>query len=324
MLKSGDKVALFTLAREVLSYAAVPVDLMLSLFEPKGVIENSGPLPPMVLIVGGSRSGTTLVYQMLAQHMSCSYFSNLTAWFPRSPILATRLFGSGQSKASSDFRNYYGSVSGLNGPNDGFHIWNRWLGEDRNSVPERIEKEKLIAMQEFFHHWRRESGVPFLSKNNRNTLCIEQFENAFDDTVFVEIRRDPVYVVQSLICAREFVQGDKRNAWGLASSDSYSSGDQFGYIDDIVEQVWRVDSILDEAARKIDGRRYIRLRYEELCARPGDAIAAVREAVLKEKSPPISDSGLTQIRNTNRQVLPDTEFARIKKSVKKTYGKIKR
>jgi hypothetical protein len=139
MLASGDRAAYFTLFREALSVVMRPVDALLARSEATLLRTDPGPSDlPVLLVLGGSRSGTTLLYQTLTKCLPVSYFNNLSAAFPQSPITAGTRFNRFLPRQGADFQNYYGSVAGLDGPNDGFHIWNRWLGDDRNSVPEDI------------------------------------------------------------------------------------------------------------------------------------------------------------------------------------------
>ena len=132
MLVSGDRAAYFTLFREALGVAMKPVDSLLARSEARLVAVDPGPSAlPVLLVLGGSRSGTTLLYQTLTRFLPVSYFNNLGACFPKSPVTAATRFNQFLPRQRADFRNYYGSVAGLAGPNDGFHIWNRWLGADR-------------------------------------------------------------------------------------------------------------------------------------------------------------------------------------------------
>ena len=83
MLASGDPAARSALGREALRYLLLPLDWVLGRFEQRRLKPSAGRLPPIVLIVGSPRSGSTLLYQVLAGHLPVSYPSNLTALFER-------------------------------------------------------------------------------------------------------------------------------------------------------------------------------------------------------------------------------------------------
>ena len=322
MLFSGNKVAYSVLFREILGQLLTPIDMLLYASEKRKLKKSpKESKAPIILILGGSRSGTTLLYQVLAQYLPVSYFSNFIASFPRSPISAQKLFGNMIARPNTDFQNYFGSVAGLGGPNDAFGIWNRWLGEDRNRIPETISEKSKSDMQVFFNSWLQVTKKPFLNKNNRNSLCAPLFDALFDNILFIEIYRNPVFVVQSLIMSRRKVQGSDKIAWGLLSNDSDESDDPLHYIEGICRQVYRVDQVIARGREKINPNKYIRISYEEFCNDPENLI---RKVGLHTKIPiqePKSLKGLKFSTNSNTQRLNDDEFNRICKCVDQLYAK---
>ncbi|MDX1907260.1 MAG: sulfotransferase [Bacteroidia bacterium] len=320
MLKSGNSAAYFTILREGLGVAAKPVDALLAGREKRYIEQAPAAEVPMIFILGGSRSGTTVLYQTLAQYLPVSYFNNLSAPFPRSVITAARLFNRFIRKTKGNFKNYYGSVAGFGGPNDGFHVWNRWLGEDRNAVPEHISEADTRDMQQFFYAWWQAFKKPFLNKNNRNSLCVPLFWNTFPNSYFIEIRRNPVYVIQSLIQSREAVQGSKYVAWGLGSQDSDPDRDPLGYVDDIARQVYQVEQELEAARACVPDERYINISYQDFCQDPESVVQAVSMRVWGHPVPTDQLTGLKPLNATDKQRLGDEEFQRIQQTVAALYG----
>ena len=322
MLASGNKAAYFTLLREGMSILLKPLDAMWQSAERKKLAAAKPSKLPLIIILGGSRSGTTVLYQTLAHYLPVSYFNNLSVSFPRSPISSSKFFKSwfGKKRKQQSFANYYGSVSGFNGPNDAFHIWNRWLGEDRNAIPEEIPEAVIEEMRNFFNAWHAHMGQPFLNKNNRNSLCVDLFLQAFEHVQFVEIRRNPVFVVQSLIQSREAVQGSKHVGWGLGTKEASDQQDDYAYIRDIVEQVHGVEQGLNEARNLVPESQYTYVSYEDFCENPGGLIAAVYEKAWPIGSTPLDLNHIQSLKNTNRKKLGKEEFERILQEVKAVYG----
>jgi len=321
MLKSGKKAAYFTLFREGVSLLLKPVDGLMASGEKKKLRETAPSDLPLVLILGGSRSGTTLLYQTLTQYLPVSYFNNLSASFPRSPISGGKTFNRFLKKKKGDFSNFYGSVAGFNGANDGFHIWNRWFGQDRNHIASDISEETLQDLKNCVDAWHNHFKKPLLNKNNRNTLCIKEFEEAMGRQVkYVVIERDPVYVIQSLIKSREAVQGDKRVGWGLGaneSSEALAEKDPFYYVDEICDQVFSVNEHLDTELQQVDADRYLRITYEEFCQSPTRIVNEVSKLIFEEEVDHTQLKGLETFKNTNKQSLDDDEFSRILEAVAK-------
>jgi hypothetical protein len=279
MLTSGSRAAWSALLHEGLRLLARPIDLLLQWRE-KRLLRGSGTNSvPMILVVGAPRSGTTLIYQTLARYLDVSYVSNLTSLFPRSPLSGTRMFRWLPQTRSADFRNFYGQTAHLNGPNDGFCLWNRWLGDDRYVPRTELSESEQQSIRTFFQAWNHQFGKPFLNKNNRNTGCLDLLSRLFPAATFIVVRRNPVLVAQSLIKAREQVQGDKAVGWGLHSQSSDTHRDRLSYVDDVCAQILQIEEQLDEQLSQIPETRLIEFTYEGFCENPVHALESLADRI---------------------------------------------
>jgi hypothetical protein len=315
MWMSGNRTARSALAHELLGTLATPLSRMLRVWEPSAPVGDAHIDLPVVLVLGGSRTGSTVLYQTLASSLPFSYLPNLSAMLPDAPILATRISQRLFGRRMGDLVNFYGSVAGLNGPNDGFHVWNRWLGDDRTRIPSSIPDQSREDMRQFFDAWRCAVGTPVLNKNNRNSLCVELLYETLGNVLFVEITRDPVYVVQSLIRSRELIQGSRFIGWGLANRETARMGDAYSYIDDIVAQVCSVRALLQSARRLIPGEDYLSVDYEEFCREPSEVVARVARRVWGDGAEWQPLPCIPPFKSTNQQAVPDEEFRRIVEAV---------
>jgi len=279
MLTSGKRAAYAALFHEALRLAARPVDAILKGRESRTI---SSALPsdlPVVLIVGAPRSGTTLVYQTLARYLDVSYVTNMTSMFPQSPLTSSRMLRWLPKRASADFHNFYGQTAGLSGPNDGFSLWNKWLGDDRYVPRTVLTDSEQQTMRQFFHAWHNTFRKPFLNKNNRNTGCLDLLSRVIPQATFVVIRRNPLLVAQSLIKAREQVQGDKTVGWGLHSHSSETTGDPLSYVDDVCDQIVQIERQLDDQLLHIPADRLIEITYEGFCEDPAASLRHVSRRI---------------------------------------------
>jgi hypothetical protein len=278
MLRSGDRAAREALVREGAQLVLSPLDRCLELLEERRLRDAGTSIQPLVLIVGSSRAGTTLTYQALARYLPVTYFTNLSSLFPRAPLTASRLFHHRPPVAPGRLHNYFGNTAGLTGPNDGFHIWNRWLGTDRYRAPAALPEATVARMRQFFAAWSETFRRPLLNKNNRNADCVALLGRVLPEATFVVVRRNPVDVAQSLLLARETIQGDKRRKWGVRSYDQESS-DPLGYVDSVCRQVVEVERTLQREVETLTPSRVIDVRYEEFCADPGESIRRIATRV---------------------------------------------
>jgi hypothetical protein len=322
MLRSGDRAARGVLIRELLGVVLLPLDRVLAGAERRRLAAAPDVMRPLVFIVGAPRSGTTLIYQALARYLPVTYFTNLSAMFPHAPLTASRLFLRNSSPTQPTFHNYYGNTVGMAGPNDGFHVWNRWLGTDRYRAPESLPDDVIADMRRFFSAWTATFDRPLLNKNNRNTDCIRLLARVFPEAYFVVVRRDPVYVAQSLVIARQHVQGDKGRRWGLRSLDQEPGTEALGYIDSVCRQVVDIERRLTADCQAVSAARIIEVSYEAFCERPADAIGAVARRVWGTSADPVKASRqLDPVgQSTNVPRLSSEELARIQQQLEALEG----
>lgn len=279
MLTSGNRAAYAALLREAIGVSLKPLDAILGVLENRRRSKTVATEQPLILIVGAPRSGTTLVYQALATYLDVTYPSNLTALFPKAPLTAAQLQELIPTRRSPDFCNFYGQTTRMRSPNDAFHLWNRWFGEDRYQTGQQLSSEKVAEMRRFFGTWTSCFQKPFLNKNNRNTDCIQQLAEYLPKAYFVVVRRNPEFVVQSLIRAREEVQGCKNAGWGLKSESATESADPLAYVEAVCRQVQSIDRDLDRQLNGVDPQRVFEMTYENFCKNPQSLIRSIVDTI---------------------------------------------
>lgn len=322
MLRSGDRAAQAALVRHVAAVLLSPLDLCLGVAEARRLRSTRAPMLPLVLVVGAPRAGTTLVYQVLARYLPVTYFTNLSALFPRAPLTASRHFQRGSRAARANLHNYYGNTAALAGPNDGFHVWNRWLGTDRYRAPATLTEDAVADMRQFFAAWTGTFDRPLLNKNNRNVDCVALLGRILPEAIFVVVRRDPVAVAQSLLIARQHVQGDKRRKWGVRSVDQAAARGPLGYVDSVCQQIVEIERKLREDCRTLSAARLINVQYEHFCENPSDAMVEISSRVW---GAPIDASIVRRelhlaARSTNQPRVTPEEFERIEGCLAGFYG----
>ncbi|MEZ6063963.1 MAG: sulfotransferase [Planctomycetaceae bacterium] len=317
MLRSGNRAAYSALLHEAMRIAAIPLDVLLSGMEKRCIDRATSSRHPLLLIVGPPRSGTTLVYQALAQYLDVSVPTNLSAMFPRSPLTVSRLFHRKRRATKPEFRNFYGQTASLHGSNDAFHLWNRWLGDDRYNPAAELSSSTVADMQKTLAAWTIAFDRPLLNKNNRNAACIDLLARHLPSGYFIVVQRQPLFVVQSLIKARRQVQGDSGTGWGLRSHTTTDASDPLAYVDDVCEQVITIDAEIEQQLRQVASNRVVRISYEEFCEHPAEMIAHVANSIpgvkLNDQMPL---DNLPVLQTSSRLTLTPDEHARAVEQLK--------
>lgn len=312
ILSSRDRAAYFAMAATALSAVAAPLDALLAAtLEQRLLRGHDAPQRPVVLVTGAPRSGTTVLSQALIHHLPVTFFNNLTAVFPHAPIAANRLFGRFLPAPARTLHSYYGRTSGFASENDGLHIWDRWLGHDRYAMPERLDDATAADMRRFFAAWEHAFGRPIVNKNNALATGAITIADALPTAHFIYIRRDPVFTVQSILGARETIQGTRAAPYGV--TDPARRNVAAAPIEDVCAQLLYHERRTAEAHRVIGGARFWVVDYEDFCAAPHAIVERVaREILHVEVDERAIRAALPPLHNTNRSKLPPAEVETIR------------
>lgn len=307
ILSSRDPAAYFAMASTVLAAVVTPLDAALARTVERRRLVAAAPRLPIVLVTGAPRSGTTVLSQALIHNLPVTFFNNLTSVFPRAPITANRLFGRFLRKPSGELHSFYGRTSGFASENDALHLWDRWLGPDRYAAPERFDAATAEAMRRFFAAYEQAFGRPILNKNNALATGAEPVAAALPTAHFLFIRRDPVFAVQSILGARETIQGTRDAPYGV--NDPGRRHVVSDPIEDVCAQVLYHERRMEEQQRSIGDRRFWVVEYEQFCVEPHAIVERVgREILGLDVDTAALRAALPPLRNTNRSKLPQGEI----------------
>jgi hypothetical protein len=315
VLRSRDRAAYFALALAASCVAATPLDLLLAFIERRHYARARPPHRPVIFVTGAPRSGTTVVSQVLLHHLPVTYFNNLTQVFPRAPIVANRIFGRLLRWQAPSYQSFYGRTWGLAGINDGLHLWDRWWGPSRYVVPERFDPRTADDLVRFFGAYEAAFDKPILDKNNALATCASLIARTLPTAHFVCVQRDPAFAVQSILVARERIQGSRTVPYGVEDPGRMPSGDP---IEDVCAQVLYHERKAEEQRREIGDRRFWIVRYEDVSQEPYRIVERVADEILRV---PIDRGALSErlppLRNMDRVTLPRTEFDRIETTLRR-------
>ena len=313
MLKSGKRAANTSLIREFLSLGLTPIDHLWKHKEAKllSLCPTSEELP-VILIVGPPRSGSTLIYQALASSLPVSYLNNIGGLFTHAPLVASKFFDRFLPSSAPSFKNYYGNTEKLSDPNDGFKLWDRWLGKDRYAPQQDLSHQQKVEMNHFFKLWMSIFKKPFLNKNNRNTTCLEVLASSLENAYFIVVKRDPVFIAQSLLCAREEIQGSRTIGWGLGSN--HTSRDRICKtgLHQVAEQVAWIYTNLEQQTQNIPAHRLIHVNYETFCQEPITVISEIYNCIWSTiPGPPIQPKPLKAFKASQHIRISHDEFSQL-------------
>jgi len=307
MLRSRKPAALFTLWLTVLGILLLPIDMVMGLFERRlcaredSASANSG---PFIIVCGPARSGTTLVYQVLTSALDVAYVRNFTVMFSRSPILASRWF-SRQNKPMSPpgFDNYYGKTAGMQAPSEANHLWSQWVDTDESGFRTRLHRRGAVAMCRFFQQFSAAHQLPVVVKNNNANAFAATIAEHLDNCYFICLKRDAVYLAQSLIRARVEINGDVSQSYGVVDTQREDAM-IMDPVTEVVQQVRYLNALAERQQEKLGQDRFWIIDYESFCDNPGSLVARVQREIFKLSETQPCNRVINPIANTNHEKDP--------------------
>jgi len=228
---------------------------------------SAAPAFPPVFLLGPPRSGTTLLYQVLAECFEVAYICNGANRYPSCPAAATRLLRPAIRGHRSDFTSNYGSTRSTVGPSEGRSIWRRWFGD--GYADERFldagaadEARRTVAAIESV------LAAPFLNKDPHHSVRVRALDGVFPRSVFILIRRDPLATAESILAVRRrrFARGEAPlDRWMSVKPHEYESLKDTGYIEQICGQVVYCTANAREDLARVAAERSLEASYERLC-----------------------------------------------------------
>lgn len=249
----------------------------------KQVLENYRQAQfPVVLIMGPMRSGTTLLTQWAANTGLFAYPTNLLSRFYQAPIIGAKIqllltdprynFRDelGEFAQQAEYRSENGKTKGVLAPNEFWYFWRRFLTEPgrdvwtddelRQGMDTRTMLAELAGMMEVFRK-------PFVAKGMLFNYNIPFLDSVFDKVVFVQIKRDPLTNVASVLEARKRQLGSDKK-WYSFKIPEYEELKDLDPVTQAAGQVHFIDKAVTQGLSKVDDARKLVVQYEDFCANP--------------------------------------------------------
>lgn len=250
---------------------------------------------PTLHVVGVPRSGTTLLYQVVSSGLEIGFVNHLVAAFWLAPVYGLRLSRKlGLDRRASSFESAFGRTPDVGEPHEFGYFWNHHL-----RYPDLCEQPPGHEGSIDWPHVRKvlvnlahANEGPMAFKPMLLTWHLEAMLEHMPRTCYVWIRRDLRETALSLLRMRRSLRGSE-NAWTslrphgpdwLAGEPPWRQ---------VSAQVVALDRVIEAAAARLGPEHVLELRYETLCAAPGEVLAQVRDFLgSKGFAPALRDADL--------------------------------
>jgi len=280
----------------------------------------------IVFIMGPHRSGTTLFMQWLAHCGIVAYPTNLLSRFYAAPVIGAhiQLLLSDQRYNFRDeivelntpilFNSENGKTNGALAPNEFWYFWRRflpfkeldWLPDEElfRLVDSKMLVDELTTLTRVF-------DKPFALKSMILNYNIPFLDAIFEKALFVQIKRDPVTNVASIIDARKRQLGSERE-WYSFKIPEYPQLKDLYPVTQTAGQLHYINKAVTQGMGKVKISRKLVVQYEDFCRNPRKVFKQLIEKLEISESD-ISYCGPEKFKLTRNDDLPNR--AMIKKAI---------
>jgi len=260
------------------------INEVLGCAEKKSLATSSslGPDYPLIFVMGPLRSGTTLFMQWLANSGIAAYPTNLLSRFYGAPVIGAQIqliltdprFNFRNEildfNSTIPFESENGKTRGALAPNEFWYFWRRFLPfSDLDWLPDEelfsnVDQDKLANELTTL---TRVFGKPFALKSMILNYNIPFLDAVFKKALFVQIKRDPVTNVASILEARKRQLGSEKE-WYSFKIPEYPQLKDLDPITQSAGQLHYINKAVTKGMATVDESRKLVVQYEEYCQYP--------------------------------------------------------
>jgi hypothetical protein len=244
--------------------------------------KNEAPRYPFLFVFGVPRSGTTISAQILASCLDVGYINNLVARFYLAPLHGLALSNSLHIPKKSSFKSEFAATEDIADLHAFGYFWRYWLKKETvHDFTHAAEKESEIdwaGLRLTLCNIQQAFSKPMVLKNLFGSYHIPKFCQMLENTIFVYIERDDVDTAISILEARKRFYDDL-NLWWSNIPLEYEKLQSRDYWVQIGGQVFYLKRFYKQQMSMVHEKHIVRLKYEDLCANPMDAITAIQRHV---------------------------------------------
>ncbi|MFC1749416.1 sulfotransferase [Pseudomonadota bacterium] len=240
---------------------------------------------PLVFILASPRTGSTMLYQMMAKYLLLHYFSNyVVEHFSHHPFIGTVLERGLKDKIDTraiPLSSEYGTTRGKYSPNEASEIFENWFdwGHPSEIKSARITNGRRDHMLNTLSGISCFSEKPIVIKNAWNCFRVQELVSLFPASHFIWLKRDIVNSSYSTLLARK-TQGDPGKVWNSASPFNYDEIRRRPYIEQVVEQHYWTNHAIESALKEyVPEEKSMTIWYEDIVSTPEESLAKISENI---------------------------------------------
>ena len=270
------------------------------------VIPRVSPVPVKqpIFILGMERSGTTLVYSLLANHPDLYWLSTLDTVFPRSPAAVSVVRRAiERMQPDAEYVSLPGAISASMGgrfaPSECVRFWAGYMPEvgvirddgvlTAGDIPGHMSARLTFDLGIRLALMGRER---LLAKRPGFALKIPYLHALFPDALFVDVVRAPEDNIRSLAAAKRRARG---TFWGT-EVPGWREMARRPYREQAQRQLATLRAIVEHDARHLPSGQYVQVSYDQLVDAPAQTTRALLACLRLSEHPRVMKVSATVVR----------------------------
>ena len=284
---------------------------------------------PPIFVLGPPRSGTTLLYDVMAARFRFAYLSNAANRLWRTPAAATFVARRAIRNYRGVFESRYGHISAWGAPNEGGAVWRSWYDEtiplderDHPRADPNVIRDTIGAVSHILE-------APFLSKNVMHSMHVRFLDMLFPGCLFIEVRRDDLDTAKSILRLRAEESRGDLSTWRSIRPPGHEPFLSATPATQVCAQILLTRQRIESDVARVGERRRWVVHYERLCRDPLGVMEDLRSFVkeggggLVARDTPLPEfsarSSRSEQSETDRELA--AEFARLEETLSASEGR---
>lgn len=241
--------------------------------------DNAGTAAGPVFIIGLPRSGTTLLYQLLATALDVGYLTNRHCRWYRAPVLAEKMAPSRFGECN-EFESVFGLTSGPHGPSECGNYWYRFLPRQPHSLhADAIDGERVRKLRRAVAALTAAAKRPLIFKNLILALRLPVVQRVFPKAVFVVSHRNAVDTGCSILMARQKRFGNLQQWFSARPRGCDNASITDDPFEQVATQIVCMDREMRQAREAAGDTGFVDVQYAELCSTPRSELERIRREI---------------------------------------------
>ncbi|MGH1462417.1 MAG: sulfotransferase family protein [Neptuniibacter sp.] len=176
-----------------------------------------------IFIIGAPRTGSTILYQALTNVYDIAYIDNTACKWYRN--LRFGMWLSQKISGNNPHNNFEADLGetqhyGCHAPSECGSFWYRWLPRERHFIDEyEITPTMIKEIKEEIDGVSSYLGKPMLFKNLNAGQRLSLIKKVFPNARVIFVRRDPRFVIRSILRARRSLGVKAHEWWSIMPSN---------------------------------------------------------------------------------------------------------